>query len=243
MCVIIFKKANVSIELETLKNACLCNPDGLGVAICKGQYWAVKKYLDPKEKDLKALITESEGKTAIFHARIGTSGIKDKRNIHPFHNTDFLLFHNGVIPSLNGIDSERSDTSLLFRLLENKALDKHEILQGLADKTGSKFCLVEREKDPCFFGAWQEYKDLSCSNLNFVSFGFKYPKLTSYFLSETVLKKLERLDLEQIDVEDLEINFLSRVIKPDDLFTDDRIKDYLSFNYGLTNKELKQAGF
>lgn len=44
-------------------------------------------------------------------------------------------------------------------------------------------------------------------------------------------------------MEDLEISFLSKVIKPEDLFNEENLKDYLAFNYGLSNKELKQAGF
>ena len=167
MCVIIYKSEKISLNFKTLALAVKDNPDGLGVAFFDNNEWIVRKTLNPTEKKIKEFLRLTEGKKTIFHARKATSGKIDLKNTHPFFDDNFILFHNGILPTLNGIDQNRSDSSLLFLLLKNNLLDKHQILKNLADKTHSRFLLIEKNKQPIFFGKWQNYQGLKVSNKTF----------------------------------------------------------------------------
>lgn len=169
MCVILFKSHSTKIDYKTLALARDKNPDGLGVAWRVGGSWSIVKSLKPSDSFLKRIISLTNGKTAIYHFRIATSGGVNINNLHPFHdsNNKIILFHNGIISSLNGIVESESDTALLFRLLSTNNLNKIELLSNLAKKTFSKFIFIEKNKIN-LFGDFKSYKGLKCSNLLFV---------------------------------------------------------------------------
>ena len=171
MCVILYKKKESRIELETLLLARNTNPDGMGLAYFDEKEGVIfERNLKPNKRDLQTCIRKTEGKEAIFHFRIATSGGVNLENCQPIFNKkgNFLLFHNGVIHSLNGASSTASDTVLLSYLLEHSEVDKNKLLEKLATKTFSKFVLIDESNQVFLFGDYKNYKGLLCSNLNFV---------------------------------------------------------------------------
>lgn len=171
MCVILYKKKDVKIDLETLLLARNINPDGLGLAYFDNNSEVIfERNLKPTKNDLKACIKKTENKEAIFHFRIATSGGVNLENCQPIYNEkeNFLLFHNGVIPALNGASDTVSDTVLLSYLLEHKEINKLKLLEKIAQKTFSRFVLIDANNSLYLFGDFKDHQGLLCSNLNFV---------------------------------------------------------------------------
>ena len=171
MCVIVHKEKDVKIDLETLQDIIDTNPDGLGVSFwdIKDKSWSTVKYLTPKTKDLKCVLSLIEGTQAVIHARIATSGGVISANIHPFIGKRYTLFHNGIISSLNGILDKYSDTRLLHKLIEMFELKQaSEMLKNLATNSRSKFILIDNKTNKVYrFGKFESYEGLWCSNLYF----------------------------------------------------------------------------
>ena len=85
-----------------------------------------------------------------------------------FDDNKQVLFHNGIVYSLNGVSSYKSDTRLLIDILEKEKEDISNILFNISEKSNNKFVLLDDSNDIQFFGDFKEYKGLLCSNLNFV---------------------------------------------------------------------------
>lgn len=170
MCVIIYKDKKTTLDFETVRLASLTNPDGVGVAVNDGDTWTIKKYMCPSRQQFKTLCNNLQGKEAILHFRIATSGGINMDNCQPFlfDNDQQVLFHNGVIYSLNGISSHKSDTRLLINILETEKEDISNILFSISEKSNNKFVLIDSNNDVQFFGDYKNYKGLLCSNLNFI---------------------------------------------------------------------------
>lgn len=170
MCVIIYKDVKTNLEFETVRLASVTNSDGVGVAINNGDTWTIKKYMYPSRQQLKTLCNSLKDKEAILHFRIATSGGINLDNCQPFLFDDDrqVLFHNGVIYSLNGISSHKSDTRLLIDILEKEKEDVNNILFNISEKSNNKFVLIDDNNNVQFFGEFKNYKGLYCSNLNFI---------------------------------------------------------------------------
>ena len=170
MCVIIYKDRKTSLDFETVRLAYDTNPDGVGVAINDCDTWTIKKYMYPSKQQLKTLCNNLKEKEAILHFRIATSGGINLDNCQPFlfDNDQQVLFHNGVIYSLNGISSHKSDTRLLIDILGKEKEAISNILFNISEKSNNKFVLIDDKNEIQFFGDFKNYKGLLCSNLNFV---------------------------------------------------------------------------
>lgn len=170
MCVIIYKDKKTNLDFDTVRLASTTNPDGVGVAINDGDTWTIKKYMYPSRQQLKTLCNNLQDKEAILHFRIATSGGINMDNCQPFLFDDDrqVLFHNGVIYSINGISSKKSDTRLLIDILEKEKQDINNILFNISEKSNNKFVLLDDTNNVQFYGDFKEYKGLYCSNLNFV---------------------------------------------------------------------------
>ena len=170
MCVIIYKKKDVKIDIETLLLTSNTNSDGLGLAYFEGKEVIFERNLKPSKRDLQACIKKTDNKEAVFHFRIATSGGVNLANCQPIYNKEanFLLFHNGVIPALNGASDTVSDTVLLSYLLEHKEVNKCKLLTKIASKTFSKFVLIDDKNTLFLFGDYKDHRGLLCSNLNFI---------------------------------------------------------------------------
>ena len=170
MCVIIYKDKKTNLDFETVRLAYDTNPDGVGVAINDGDTWTIKKYMYPTKQQLRSICNSLQDKEAILHFRIATSGGINIDNCQPFlfDNDQQVLFHNGVVYSLNGISTIKSDTRLLIDILEKEKQDISNILFNISEKSNNKFVLIDANNDVQFFGDFKQYKGLLCSNLNFV---------------------------------------------------------------------------
>ena len=171
MCVIIFKNKKTNLDLNTIKLAYTQNPDGVGVCVNdRGNQWTVYKYLTPSKKDLQDICKLCQDHQAILHFRIATSGGVNMSNCQPFlfDNDRQVLFHNGVMYSLNGICKDRSDTRLLIEIFEGGNVDPHELLTNISKHSMNKFILLDDKNTVNFYGDFKDYKGLWCSNLNFV---------------------------------------------------------------------------
>ena len=99
MCVIIIKQKQNKIAMQTLENASLVNPHGLGVTwldTFKTDYF--------KSSEYAVLDTE---RPFIAHFRYATIGKVCKENTHPFvcgKNTDELLMMNGTVKGYGNKD-------------------------------------------------------------------------------------------------------------------------------------------
>jgi predicted glutamine amidotransferase len=122
MCIAILNKTSV-LTLDVIKNSFENNPDGAGLcAVIDGK---LKIYKELKSANYKSFyaeylkMREKTDKPVLLHFRIGTSGIKDERNIHPFLiNAKLALIHNGMI-NYNVVDNNFSDTWHFTQLLKS----------------------------------------------------------------------------------------------------------------------------
>ena len=240
MCVILYKKQAIELSLDTLKLIVDRNPDGLGYAINKGNYWSVKKYLKPSIKDLKNIVKQCEGCEAVIHARIATSGGVTLENCQPINDSKTILFHNGIISSLNGISDTQSDTALLFEMLKSSKIDRDKLLKKLADKSTSKFVLID-QNSVALYGNWSDYKGLKASNLLFVPIAPQKHKTTNLwggysgldpvsYIPRKIYNALTRYySLKLVDLEDLALDAFD-AIDWDAVFSVDFVNDWLSDN-------------
>lgn len=89
MCVIIFKPAGAELPpFSVLSDCWTSNPDGAGLAVSGAKDVYVRKGF-MKLKDLQEFYETKElrkrvAQAMIFHFRIGTHGLKDAGNTHPF---------------------------------------------------------------------------------------------------------------------------------------------------------------
>lgn len=120
MCIIAYKPAGVSIDKKTLRNCFDSNPDGAGYMFpCEGKvlinkgFWTFKDFFAAWEKTLKI---HGSDLPVVFHFRIATHGVIDKRNCHPHRITKDLAFvHNGILSCVNvPLRSPVSDT-IIYR--------------------------------------------------------------------------------------------------------------------------------
>jgi hypothetical protein len=152
MCIAILNKNSV-LPIETIKNSFENNPDGAGLcAIIDGKL-TYHKELNPKNYKgfykIYAYYRSLTDLPMLLHFRIGTSGIKDERNIHPFPiNRNMALIHNGML-SYNVINKDFSDTWHFTQLLKSlkspaRLLNKNSIEYQMfsAFSKGSKIALL-----------------------------------------------------------------------------------------------------
>lgn len=190
MCVILVGKVDRKLHESAKKT----NPDGF--SLYTKEQGLIK---DPSAAD----VTKALNTFGIWHYRIGTSGKKDKNNIHPFivARGAAYLYHNGI---LGEGDATRSDTNMLAETLRDCSIETcNSVLKSLAH--GNRFLLVD-SKDPRSFrvyGDWFAHKGVLMSNRNSIPVstpyvyyrGGKYSHSTGYsqggYLSQYSRKDLE----------------------------------------------------
>lgn len=120
MCIAIVNKYSV-LPLETFKNSFENNPDGAGIAYVGNKGIEVIKEMADYKKlyDKYVEIRQETDMPILIHFRIGTSGIKDERNVHPFLVSNSLaLIHNGMI-DYNIVNKDYSDTWHFTELIKS----------------------------------------------------------------------------------------------------------------------------
>lgn len=128
MCLLTFFPDGVyptPAAIKALDEGAKFNPDGYGYAMIAGDEILVRKGMDSEL--VLDLFLEDRKKypkgPALFHSRIGTDGLTDESNCHPFYvgkDRKTVLAHNGILPRLarpKSLKDRRSDTRILAEVL------------------------------------------------------------------------------------------------------------------------------
>lgn len=140
MCLIIKNLDGKPIPFSVIRAAVKNNKDGYGRLDLPSGH--VRKTLDMEE----ALRMAMEPGKAVHHFRLGTAGGKTIENVHPFEITsNWLLFHNGTVPSFNG--KTKSDSANLARFLGG--MNKKHWAEAFELFDGSRFLAIHRRTGEC----------------------------------------------------------------------------------------------
>lgn len=174
MCVIIYKK-NETITREELSQAFITNPDGWG--------WITPTECKPhRGKTLAALLDSAPPAGAVVWCRISTGGATLQPVEIKLQDRTVFLFHNGIVGKSSG---SKSDTQVLADLCKGVTLeDLKAICNYLHKKTASKFAIIQKDKEPIFYGGKRDGDDWR-SNENHLLLQ-KYPAIGYYNNSEYV---------------------------------------------------------
>ena len=140
MCIAIVKPQGTVISDEYLENCFDNNNDGAGIAYAKdGKLYVVKGIFDKKQfiQEVRKAEKIAQG-DMLIHCRIGTSGLKDKKNCHPhIVNDSLVMIHNGVLDVKVPKNSKVSDTVIFIeKYLKKLSKDfvKSEPIMHLIEK-------------------------------------------------------------------------------------------------------------
>lgn len=135
MCLLTFIPPHIQPNLQRLENGTFYNDDGHGFAIVIEGRIVVRRAMNADRiidefGDVRAQHPEGP---AIFHSRMGTHGVEDKSNVHPFwigRGRNTVIAHNGVFPVRPMKKDPRSDTRVVVEDLIPKrhewALNTHK---------------------------------------------------------------------------------------------------------------------
>jgi RNase P subunit RPR2 len=186
MCLIVVKESGVKLpEKEHLENGSFSNKDGMGIALHKKNsigvlikkdftnVFLLNKWIEENVKEEDSLIV---------HFRLGTSGLKDAGNAHPYPlvKDDKLLrtteltwenavAHNGIFKDYGG-DKILNDTQefiqevLSDNIIKNNL--KNPVIQKLLKESigGSKLAFMLEDGKIITLGEYQEEKGVKFSN-------------------------------------------------------------------------------
>jgi ribosomal protein S27E len=188
MCIIAYKPTGTaSMDKITLAACWENNDDGAGFAWYnkESNLWEVRKGFMTFKKFWKAykLRDFQLDDSVICHFRIGTAGLKDEGNTHPFpvvENLDemravnfaceSILFHNGIVGRGEG---DYSDTMIFVRDFVAPIIDKlgvHDKIPGILQKIfdgGSRWIVTKGDKLWKFGYTWQQERGWFFSNASF----------------------------------------------------------------------------
>lgn len=169
---------------ETIRNMFSRNPDGAGLMYYEaGKVHCIKGFM--KVEDLLAYLRKYDFTytNLVLHFRIGTSGLIDKLNCHPYpifdeneirFDTDLAMMHNGVMRNYSpGFYSDINDTQLfidvvLSHLNKNflKDRDKRMLIEELIPN--NKLCFLNSKNEVVTLGnGWIEENGYLFSNSSY----------------------------------------------------------------------------
>ena len=135
MCVIIYKPQGVKLDPQLIENAIDNNKDGWGFIrrTADSTLDVARGMIEQREEALAYLAAYQDDELA-FHARIGTAGMKDLSNTHPFPiGPNAWLMHNGMLGIKGGEgEDHKSDTWVFSEWLEKALGGDHTQLTSLA---------------------------------------------------------------------------------------------------------------
>lgn len=152
MCLLVAYLAGAAPNALALSRAASRNPDGFGWAIVSGGEIVSHRTMDASEGVASFLEVRSRllDGPAIWHARIGTHGLLDLENCHPFvveNDPRVVLGHNGMLPLASS--RGRSDTRVLCDdMLRVSDLDNAGAMYWLERwAEGSKLAIISARPD------------------------------------------------------------------------------------------------
>lgn len=127
MCIAVMVTKGHVLTEEVVDRCWRRNPDGAGFAWANnGKVEINKGYLKLDDfKDSYFTKAKDADSNMLVHFRIGTSGLNNADNTHPFRIKDGAMIHNGVLFHPEG---PKSDTHVLVNRLFNK-LNRVNILE------------------------------------------------------------------------------------------------------------------
>lgn len=151
MCLLSYFPPKVTPDYGDLEIGTINNPDGSGFAIHAGNHLITYRSMNPDKVLEKFAETRSlypKG-PALFHSRIGTSGLYRKENCHPFivgGDPRTVMAHNGVLYSPPKSET-RSDTRIWAEDVMPRLyfrLDKATVRAQIAKRIGryNKFVII-----------------------------------------------------------------------------------------------------
>lgn len=147
MCVIIYRKPQITIPYDKLQSACLVNADGMGLLAFDRGKLELRKHFDKKGNDpdvLARFFEDTRDMHVYAHLRFRTRGATDKANVHPFgilkekkHGMDLQFMHNGTLSDFGTADvcDSRDFTKKLLTPLCEKLLKAVEPEALIHDET------------------------------------------------------------------------------------------------------------
>lgn len=170
MCTLTFCKPGFTPKKDYLVNSCENNPDGFGYGILVDEKIIVGKDMEA-EKIIEEFLVAREmypDAPAIFHSRIGTHGVRDVSNCHPFWSGDdgqTIVAHNGVMQLLTDrVDEDgkvidvRSDTRIFAEdYLPKFGLEKladYQMVDMMEDWLGNGNKVVVLTHNPAILDGW-----------------------------------------------------------------------------------------
>lgn len=155
MCIAILKTKKGKISDEALKESFTRNSDGAGIAYTLNKKLIIEKGIFNVEQFIKAVrrIEKICDNNMLIHCRIGTSGLKDKDNTHPFNvSKNVCLIHNGILDIDVPKNCNKNDTRLFIEkylsgLNDKDLLHNNSIKKMIASLIGSnnKFVLMDNK--------------------------------------------------------------------------------------------------
>jgi predicted glutamine amidotransferase len=155
MCIAILKTKNGIITDEELRNSFENNSDGAGIAYTHNNALMIVKGIFDVETFIKT-VRQAEmiaDNNMLIHCRIGTSGLNDKENTHPFViNNNICLIHNGILDITVPKGSKINDTQIFINkymkgikndtIMKNKTF--HNILEEMIGSS-NKFVILNNK--------------------------------------------------------------------------------------------------
>ena len=200
MCIMFGKMNGVPLPSEdTLDNCYSSNRDGMGIAWTNGDGKVmIKKDFNTHTEFKEWLFTNIKiGTTAIVHYRLGTAGLKDCGNAHPFPLTqdkkelravetvtDIAMAHNGVLKGLG--DKKYSDTQeFIMNIIADpvmKANIHHKPIMTLlmAYLDNSKLLFLHGNGTIWKYGEFTDDEGLFYSNIQFRGYRRYTPPADDY---------------------------------------------------------------
>ena len=170
MCMAIFQPKDKIVSKEYCDSFAKSNDDGFGFAfVDNSNKLIINKtiiYNDFYKEYVSCCKQYGSKSPFLIHFRMGTSGLDNQDNCHPFYVDDNLcVIHNGVFSEFNG-DKNLSDTNIFVRdVLKDIGQDifTNSAMQALIEDyigTWNKLVFMNNKKEYIIFnekeGKWEE---------------------------------------------------------------------------------------
>lgn len=117
MCVIVLQPVGSYLTKEEAHQCWKTNPHGAGFAFHNEEGLHVQKYMEWNQfwPAFESARSKHRGSDFLLHFRVGTHGLNDITNVHPFKIADdVVMAHNGVIHQVPDYGDGRSDTRVFI---------------------------------------------------------------------------------------------------------------------------------